>query len=238
MKFERDDFFTGLFVIGGSVLAISTLLILLGYNVFSNRVHYILRMEKLAGVIKGTPIKLKHYTVGRVEEVYPIYGGNIYFKASVSIDRDLRLYRGTLINITKQNVIGDTILDLIPSIEKKQVLRPGDTLFASNIVNLDQMINQISGLVTNVSETVNVFGKLAGNSKGDVKRLFFEMNTALSKVNRVLTRSERSLYDTMRNIRKTSATLEKFSREISDNPLMLLKGKQQSYQQNQRGVLP
>ena len=222
MKFQKDDIFTGLFVLVGTLLTLGVLLTILGYNIFESKTEYVLRMREIAGAQKGTLIKLKDYTVGQVEEVEPIYGASIFFKARVAIDSDLLLYRGTRINITKANIIGDTVLVLYPSPEKKHLLRSGDTLFATNIVNLDQMISEIQGLVKNISQMVGEFSKIAGSSKGSVSRLLNELNLTVARANRVLAGSESNIIDTVKNIAKTSATLERFSRDMAANPWKLL----------------
>lgn len=225
MKFQRDDIFTGLFVVIGGLLSVATIVVILGLNLLDDREEYVLRIEKLAGVKKGTAIKIKNYTVGEVNEVIPIYGSDLYFKAIVHIDPDLVLYRGTRVNITNQNVIGDTVIDIYPSEKKEQRLQPGDTLFATNIVNLDQMVTQISGVIDSVSKMVSVFGDLAGESKNDVRFLLANLNRSIARVNNMLRLSEGEIIATMRNIRLTSQTLEKFSRQIAANPWMLLEKK-------------
>lgn len=222
MKFQRDDIFTGLFVLIGSILAIVTLLSLLGYHVFENRVEYVMRMREIAGVQKGTVIKLKDYTVGKVLSVEPIYGASIFFKAQVSIDKDLVLYRGTKLNITKQNVIGDTVIVLYPSFEKKHRLKPGQTLFATNIVNLDAMVTKISDLITNIGTMVGEFGKIAGSSRGSVRNSLKNLNLLLERSNRVLANSEASLVESIRNIAKTTATLDRFAKKVEKNPWVIL----------------
>lgn len=222
MKFQRDDVFTGLFVIIGVMLGLGTLLTLLGYNVFENRTTYIIRMEKLAGVQKGTEVHLKDFKVGSVDEVIPIYGNNIFFKAKVSIDRELVLYRGAKINIVKQNVIGDTVLELFPAMNERNRLKENDTLFATNIINLSQMVSQITGLVNNISELVGEVTSIAAGSRGGIKDLLANLNSSISKIDRVISNSEGSIETTLKNIAKTSATLEKFSREIRKNPLLIL----------------
>ena len=224
MKFNKNDIFTGLFVIGGIVLSISIVLLILGYGVFENRVAYYIRMEQLAGVKKGTPIKIKNYTVGEVQEVVPIFGSNIYFKARVLIDKNFVIFRGTKVNITNQNVIGDTVIRLYQPDDRLFKLNEGDTLFASNIVNLDEMVAQISNMISNINDIVSVFGKLAGNSQGDLKMLMGNLNSAIVKVNGLLDASQSEIVAIMKNIRQTSQTLNKFTADISKNPWKILNG--------------
>ncbi|MDH5721020.1 MAG: MlaD family protein [Spirochaetia bacterium] len=225
MKMQKDDVFTGIFVIIGSALALGTLLLMLGYDLMEKKTEYIVRMEKLAGIKKGTPVKIKNYSVGEVTEVIPIYGSDIYFKAVISIDSSMILYRGTKVNIASQNVIGDTIIQLFPSHEETQKLKKGETLFATNIVNLDQMVSQLSQLIGNVSQVISDFGSLAGS---DIKILLTNLNMAIISMNRLLTSSEEKLAEIMYNLANTTKTLNTFVDEISKDPWKLLEKKEET----------
>jgi ABC-type transporter Mla subunit MlaD len=222
MKFERNDIFTGLFVLVGTVFGLSVLLFIAGYNLLDDRTEYWVRFEKLAGVKKGTQIKIKNYTIGEVKEVLPIYGTDLQFKARVLINKEFKIFQGTKINITNQNVIGDAVLDILPSLSKKYVLKRDDTLFATNIVNLEQMVAQISNLVGTINRLVETFAALAGDNKNDVKLLLTNLNGSIARVNGLLDSSQGEIVAIMRNIRSTSGTLDKFTKELAENPWKVL----------------
>lgn len=223
MKFDRNDIFTGLFVLVGGVFALGLLLFIAGYNLLDDRTEYWVRFEKLAGVKKGTQIKIKNFSIGEVKEVVPIYGLDLHFKARVLINKEFVIYQGTKVTITNQNVIGDAVLDLTPTLVKKYPLRPQDTLFATNIVNLEQMVNQISSLVGTINKLVETFASLAGDNKSDVKQILTNLNGSIAKVNGLLDSSQGEIVAIMRNIRSTSSTLDKFTKELARDPSMLLK---------------
>jgi ABC-type transporter Mla subunit MlaD len=225
MKFERNDIFTGLFVLIGTVFGLSVLLFIAGYNLLDDRTEYYVRFEKLAGVKKGTQIKIKNFTIGEVKEVIPIYGTELHFKARVLINKEFIIFQGTRVNITNQNVIGDAVLDLTPTLVKKYALKPQDTLFATNIVNLEQMVSQISNLVSTVNRMVETFATLAGDNKNDIKMLLTNLNGSITKVNGLLDASQGEIVAIMRNIRSTSTTLDKFTKDLARNPMMLLQKK-------------
>jgi ABC-type transporter Mla subunit MlaD len=222
MKFERHDIFTGLFVLVGTVFGLSVLLFIAGYNLLDDRTEYWVRFERLAGVKKGTQIKIKNFTIGEVKDVLPIYGSDLQFKARVLINKEFKIYQGTKVNITNQNVIGDAVLDILPSLSKKYVLKRDDTLFATNIVNLEQMVTQISNLVGTINRLVETFATLAGDNKNDVKMLLTNLNGSIAKVNGLLDSSQGEIVAIMRNIRSTSGTLDKFTKELAENPWKVL----------------
>ncbi|MFO1528000.1 MAG: MlaD family protein [Turneriella sp.] len=222
MKFDRNDIFTGLFVLVGTVFGLSVMLFIAGYNLLDDRTVYWVRFERLAGVKKGTQLKIKNFTIGEVKEVVPIYGQDLQFKARVLINKEFTIYQGTKVNITNQNVIGDTVIDLTPSFVKKYPLKPDDTLFATNIVNLEQMVTQISNLVGTIQKLIDTFATLAGDNKNDIKMLLTNLNGSITKVNSLLDSSQGEIVAIMRNIRSTSTTLDKFTKEMAENPWMLL----------------
>ncbi len=222
MKVNKDDIFTGLFVVVGLILAIATVTFLFGYHLMDNRLSYLVRMEKLGGVKKGTAVRLKNFSVGEVTDVIPIYGDDIYFKAIISVDSGLQLYRGTRLNISNQNVIGDTIMEIMPSSERKYLLQNGDTLYAGNIVNLDEMINHISSAVANVSELIASFSNMADVNKNSVKMLLLNLNSSIVKVNHILDSSSVEIPAILTNVRKTTESLERLSKQIEKNPWSIM----------------
>ncbi|MCX7632699.1 MAG: MlaD family protein [Turneriella sp.] len=237
MKFERHDIFTGLFVLIGGLFVLTVILFIAGYNLLDDRTEYWVRFEKIAGVKKGTPVKIKNYTIGEVKEVVPIFGNDLYFKARVLINKEFRLYQGTKVTITNQNVIGDAILELTPSLVKKHLLRPHDTLFATKVTNLEQMVAQITQLVSTVNRMVETLGILAGENRTDIKLLLANLNASIAKVNNLLEVSQGEIVAIMRNIRSTSATLDKFSKEMVTNPWRILE-KRGSPSPREQAALP
>lgn len=238
MKFDRNDIFTGLFVLVGTVFGLSVLLFIAGYNLLDDRTVYWVRFEKLAGVKKGTQLKIKNFTIGEVKEVVPIYGTDLYFKARVLVNKEFVIYQGSRVNITNQNVIGDTVLDLMPSLVKKYQLKPHDTLFATNVTNLDQMVSQISQLIATVNKMVETFGALAGDNKTDLKLLLTNLNGSITRVNALLDASQGEIVAIMRNIRSTSITLDKFTKEMAANPWKLLDKKGAPASSGEAAALP
>lgn len=225
MKANKDDVFTGLFVIIGLLLAFATISFLFGYHLLENKTSYLVRMEKLGGVKKGTLVKLKNFTVGEVTRVIPIYGNDIYFKSYIKVDSALQLYRGTKINITNQNVIGDTIMEIIPSKKRNVLLREGDTIYAGNIINLDEMIAHISSAVANVSELIESFSDMADANKNSVKMLLFNLNTSIVKVNHILDSSSVEIPEILKNVRMTTESMERLSKQIEKNPWSIMGGR-------------
>ncbi|MBN8221548.1 MAG: MCE family protein [Spirochaetes bacterium] len=225
MKFDKNDIFTGLFVLIGAVFGLSVLLFIAGYNLLDDRTEYWVRFEKLAGVKKGTQIKIKNFTIGEIKEVVPIYGTDLTFKGRALINKEFIIYQGTKVTITNQNVIGDAVIDLTPSLVKKYPLKPQDTLFATNIVNLEQMVNQVSNLVATINKLVETFAALAGDNKNDVKMILTNLNGSIAKINGLLDSSQGEIVAIMRNIRSTSSTLDKFTKDLAKNPMMILNKK-------------
>lgn len=225
MKFDRNDIFTGLFVLVGAVFGLSVLLFIAGYNLLDDRTEYWVRFEKLAGVKKGTQIKIKNFTIGEIKEVVPIYGTDLTFKGRALINKEFIIHQGTKVTITNQNVIGDAVIDLTPSLVKKYPLKPLDTLFATNIVNLEQMVNQVSNLVATINKLVDTFAALAGDNKNDVKMILTNLNGSIAKINGLLDSSQGEIVAIMRNIRSTSSTLDKFTKDLARNPMMILNKK-------------
>ncbi|HRP68719.1 MAG TPA: MlaD family protein [Turneriella sp.] len=225
MKFDRNDIFTGLFMVVGAVFALTLILFIAGYSLLDDRTEYWIRFEKLAGVKKGTQIRIKNFTIGEVTEVIPIYGSDLTFKARARINKEFVIYQGSGLTITNQNVIGDAVIDLTPSLVKKYVLHPHDTLFATNFVNLEQMVDQISNLVATINKLVQTFTSLTGDNKDDIKMILGNLNGSIAKVNGLLGASQGEILAIMRNIRSTSLTLDRVAKKMERDPMGFLGSK-------------
>jgi len=223
---QKDDIFTGLFVLIGTLLGLGLLITLLGFNVMANRTEYVLRLDQLAGLKKGTSILWKNYKVGEVVEVIPVIGSNIFFKANLYIDSNLKLYRDTKIIISKKNVIGDTVIRLSPGKKKEIILKEDDTLFATNISNLDALVDKISAMTNSLTGLVGTLDDIVGSSKNSLLGILGNFNQTSRKINTLTDASAIEVLASLKNIKSTTATLDKFMKKASKDPLGVLKKKE------------
>ena len=84
------------------------------------------------------------------------------------------------------------------------------------------MVAQISNLVGTINRLVETFAALAGDNKNDVKLLLTNLNGSIARVNGLLDSSQGEIVAIMRNIRSTSGTLDKFTKELAENPWKVL----------------
>ena len=228
MNFSKADIVTGIFFLSGLFLGLFTLLFLFGYNLFDNRNSYKMRMEQLNGVQKGTLIMYQNFNVGEVVNVEPLYSKAIYFRSEIRLDNMLQLYRDCKFVISKQNVVGETFIEVVPGTDFRFPLEEGATVFTENNSNLTDLLSELNVVVGDAAEVVSLVKDVAGKSKSELGLMLGNLNLSIIKINRLLDSTEGEIIETMRNLRLTSGTLEKFSREVAENPWRLLESKEKA----------
>jgi ABC-type transporter Mla subunit MlaD len=187
-----------------------------------------MRMEQLNGVQKGTLIMYQNFNVGEVVNVEPLYSKAIYFRSEIRLDNMLQLYRDCKFIISKQNVIGETFIEVVPGTDFRFPLEEGATVFTENNSNLTDLLSELNIVVGDAAEVVSLVKDVAGKSKSELGLMLGNLNLSIIKINRLLDSTEGEIIETMRNLRLTSGTLEKFSREVAENPWRLLESKEKA----------
>lgn len=182
-------------------------------------------MEELNGVQKGTLIKYQNFIVGEVVDVDPLYSKAIFFRSSIRVDNMLQLYRDCKFIISKQNVVGETFIEVDPGTDYRFPLQEGSTVFTLNNSNLTDLLTELNTVASDAAEVIKLVKDVAGTSKGEIGLMLTNLNLTILKINSILDASEGEIVETMRNLRMTSTTLEKFSREVAENPWRLLEDK-------------
>ena len=187
-----------------------------------------MRMEQLNGVQKGTLIMYQNFNVGEVVNVEPLYSKAIYFRSEIRLDNMLQLYRDCKFIISKQNVVGETFIEVVPGTDFRFPLEEGATVFTENNSNLTDLLSELNVVVGDAAEVVSLVKDVAGKSKSELGLMLGNLNLSIIKINRLLDSTEGEIIETMRNLRLTSGTLEKFSREVAENPWRLLDSKEKA----------
>lgn len=113
MKSLSRDLKFGLIVIGALFLVYFGLNFLKGVNIFSPTRSYCAQYDEIGGLVVSTPVYVKGYKVGQVDEIEYDFTRETPFTIRFSVSKDIRLTRGTVVELFDDGLMGGKAIRLL-----------------------------------------------------------------------------------------------------------------------------
>jgi phospholipid/cholesterol/gamma-HCH transport system substrate-binding protein len=142
----------GLLVLGGLVLLISTLYYIgKNENLFGSNFQLRTRFANANGLLAGNNVRFSGMQAGTVKSVRVINDTTI--EAILLIDNTMRPYinKNAETSIGTEGLIGNKIINIIPSKIPASLPAPGDLLPSQQQINTDQMLQTLSRTNNNIA---------------------------------------------------------------------------------------
>lgn len=154
-KFFSREVKVGLMAIGALFVLYFGLNFLKGVNIFSPISYYYASYQNLDGLIKSSPVYVKGYKVGQVEEIKYDFSKVESFVIKVGIERDIQLPIGARMELFDDGLMGGKAVQLVyePIVSSQKMYASGDTL-ASNIAR--GLMSQLSGTLLPKIESISI----------------------------------------------------------------------------------
>jgi phospholipid/cholesterol/gamma-HCH transport system substrate-binding protein len=187
------QFRVGVVVVAATIIT-GILIMLFGEGKTLVRSQYtiFLRFPLAPGVTVDTPVRKHGVTIGRVSTVELLDEGGVLLTAR--IDEGRRLYRNEVCLIRPASLLGDAVLDFVPSAQQEApgpLIQDGD-LLADGLV-ASNPLEVLTNLEENLEETIGSIGSAAN----EVELLARNLNSTLGgnndQLQRILDKSERAL---------------------------------------------
>ncbi len=182
-------------IIGGLVIAALAILIfgidfLKGINVFKAANYYYVEYTDVEGLAISAPVNLNGYKVGQVREINYEFDNPGHVKVELSLDRQLKLPRGTQA-VLAADLLGTATISLRPG-QSTEFCKVGDTL-----------------------EGVNDKGLMAGvgNMMPSIEGIFPKIDTLLSNLNAIT--ADPALTASVKRLDGITANLELTTQRLS-----------------------
>jgi ABC-type transporter Mla subunit MlaD len=198
------------------------LILKLGYSFAGSTYDILLKVDNISSIKKGTQVKIKGYTVGRVVEIIPVHQPALHFLAVMRISREVALYDNCTAVIQNQNIIGD------PIVERKNPETIGvpraenDVIEGIEFVNLEVVLQDLHALLNTVSGTVSVIKDISSESKGNLRNLLGNLASTAGTFSRLVDNSQKDILETLSTFRKTAKTMDEISAELKKHPVKFL----------------
>lgn len=118
-RFTRELKF-GIIVIGALFLVYFGLNFLKGINIFSSTYNYYAKYENIGGLVESTPVYLKGYKVGQVDEITYDFAQEESFTITISVSKDIRLPKGTIVQLYDDGIMGGKAIQLLIPISSEE----------------------------------------------------------------------------------------------------------------------
>jgi phospholipid/cholesterol/gamma-HCH transport system substrate-binding protein len=126
-----------------------------GIDVFSPVSYYYARYENIGGLVPSSPVFVKGFKVGQVEQVKYDFSKKESFVIKISVSKDIKLPKGTKIELYDDGIMGGKAIQLIyaPITALDPMHLPGDTLESKIGIGL---MAQLSGDLVPKIESISI----------------------------------------------------------------------------------
>jgi phospholipid/cholesterol/gamma-HCH transport system substrate-binding protein len=226
MKLDKNEYRVALFILVPIVVILLFVILKLGYSVASSTIDIYLKVDSITSIKKGTQVKVKGYSIGRIIEIQPVYQPELHFLAVMRIQKDIEIFEECYAKILNQNIIGEPIVDIINPEIKADLIKEGSVIEGSEEVNLEAVLTNVQALLTNLNKTVDVLRGMTNESRSNVRQLIANLTASISSVNKILMDSQQDIGVILASFRETAKTMNEISVELKKHPMgFLLKGK-------------
>ncbi|HPB80475.1 MAG TPA: MlaD family protein [Spirochaetota bacterium] len=222
MKLEKNELRVAIFILIPAALLLVFVLLKLGYSIASSTIDIYLKVDNISSIKKGTQVKIKGYTVGRVVEIIPVYRPALHFLAVMRLQREIQLYENCTAVIQNQNIIGDPVIELRNPERIGIALQNGAVIEGIELVNLEVVLQDIHILLNTLSGTASVIRDISAESKGNLRNLLGNLSSTASTFSAMMSTSQHDIVETLKSFKKTAKTMDEISVELKKHPVKFL----------------
>jgi len=152
-RFTRELKF-GIIVIGALFLLYFGLNFLKGINIFSSTYTYYAKYENISGLVESTPVYLKGYKVGQVDEITYDFTQKESFTVRISVLKDIRLPKGSIVQLYEDGIMGGKAIQLlIPATTAQEFYNEDDLIISQSAAGLVEQLS--AGLLPKIESLSN-----------------------------------------------------------------------------------
>ncbi|MBO4622054.1 MAG: MCE family protein [Paludibacteraceae bacterium] len=187
-----------------AVLAIIALFVLYfgfnylkGINIFNKTHTYVVKYERMNGLVAQSPVYVKGYKVGMVDRIVYDFSEAESFTVEFSINDDIRLPKGTEVALVPDGLISGEALELrIPTDSITAWYADGDTLPTSitpGMLNAvaEAVLSQLDPILSNIDSVVNVLQETL--TKEQLQAILDNVDGTMANVNAITRKADRMM---------------------------------------------
>lgn len=187
-----------------AVLAIIALFVLYfgfnflkGVNIFNKTTYYVVKFEKMNGLVEQCPVYVKGFKVGQVDKIVYDFSKQQSFTVEFSVNDDIRLPIGSEVSLVPDGLISGEALELlIPTDSVTAWYSKGDTLPSSITPGMlsavaEAVLSQINPILSGIDSVVNVLQESI--SKEQLQDILDNVDGTMANVNNITRKADRMM---------------------------------------------
>ena len=187
-----------------AVLAILALFVLYfgfnflkGVNIFNKTTYYVVKFEKMNGLVEQCPVYVKGFKVGQVDKIVYDFTKQQSFTVEFSVNDDIRLPKGSEVALVPDGLISGEALELlIPTDSVTAWYAKGDTIPSSITPGMlsavaEAVLTQINPILSSIDSVVNVLQEAI--SKEQLQDILDNLDGTMANVNNITRKADRMM---------------------------------------------
>jgi len=168
-----------------------------GINIFSKTTSYVVKYERMNGLVAQCPVYVKGYKVGMVDNIVYDFSQPESFTVCFSVNEDIRLPKGTEVALVPDGLISGEALELIiPTDNVTDWYAEGDTLPSSITPGMlsavaEAVLSQLSPILSSLDSVVNVLEETL--SKEQLQSILDNVDGTMANVNAITGKADRMM---------------------------------------------
>ncbi|MGB4414833.1 MAG: MlaD family protein [Paludibacter sp.] len=169
-----------------------------GVDIFTPIDYYYTTYENIGGLVPSSPVYVKGYKVGQVEEIQYDFTKDVAFVVKISVSNDIRVPKGAKIELFDDGLMGGKAIQLIyaPLTASQELYTPGDTvesqvgtgLMAQLSGDLMPKIESLSTQADSLVRAVRVIveGKELNNSLSSIEKTTADLAVSSAQLKKLM----------------------------------------------------
>jgi len=168
-----------------------------GINIFNKTTSYVVQYERMNGLVAQCPVYVKGYKVGMVDKIEYDFTKAEPFTVEFSINDDIRLPKGTEVQLVPDGLISGEALELIiPTDSITGWYAQGDTLPTSitpGMLNAvaEAVLSQLDPILSSVDSVVNVLQETL--TREQLQAILDNVDGTMANVNAITRKADRMM---------------------------------------------
>ncbi|MFQ5735267.1 MAG: MlaD family protein [Thermodesulfobacteriota bacterium] len=206
-RFRNLEVKTGVLVLF-AVIGVLLVMVLIGRerDLFTKkyRLHFV--SESGAGIVKGMPVKLSGFKIGRVRSIELTGDARVEVFAEVNKRYERWIREGSRARLVKEGFIGDAFVEITGGDPEGRMLADGEVLPFERTGGIETLIREAKPVLKEIKEIIDY----ANDPEGDIKVILENMRGLTVELNR----SREAMADTMREFSATVRESRAFVRKL------------------------
>ena len=182
MKFERNEFLTGLLVVSTVGLLVAVILLLSAPGIFHPLVRYRVFFDNASGLTPGSPVYVAGRKIGQVATIdspvprarRPAKYPDDEVLITLEVNRGAIVYRDATARMQQNGLLGQQIIDFVGGTEDSGDAENGYTFVGTRVPDLNSSLPKILAVIEPVASTAEL-------TLSDLRKTIDSLNTVFGQ---------------------------------------------------------